>query len=402
MGRVTQDQQLGNEFAVTAVENFLNELDGISDPRRPQGTRYPLKSILLIALMAVICDINSAQGFELFGKYHEAKLSEFLDLPYGAPTQDVYLRVFAMLSETMLEKLFEAWVPVCAALQGKAIDTSHLAIDGKTSRRSNKTSNTHGIHTLGVMAVNSGILIASKDCHEKTNEIVIIPQMLELLNLKGTTVTLDAMGTQTEIASMIAARGGDYILGLKLNQKNLYADALALFEKTMDTVDKRDESVYFRDINKGHGRIEERETFVMRDLSSIRSVGRWTNMSYIAAIKRTVTKLNPKQYQKAVTVETEFYIGSQKGITAQKCGALIRAHWMIENQCHWVLDVVFDEDQARARMKNCAKNFTTLRRMALALLKSDPNHPKVSIQLRRKLAAMDFDYLLNLVGIKEN
>ena len=108
MGRLTQDQQLGNEFAVTAAENFLNELDGIIDPRRPQGTRYSLKSILLIALMAVICDINSAQGFELFGKYHEAKLSEFLDLPYGAPTQDVYLRVFAMLSETVLEKLFES------------------------------------------------------------------------------------------------------------------------------------------------------------------------------------------------------------------------------------------------------------------------------------------------------
>lgn len=218
------------------------------------------------------------------------------------------------------------------------------------------------------MAVNSGILIASKDCHEKTNEIVVIPQMLELLSLKGTTVTIDAMGTQTEIASMIAARGGDYILGLKLNQKYLY---------------------------------EERKTIIMRELSSNRSVERWTNMSYIAAVKRTVTKLNPKQYQKTTTVETVFYMGCHKNITAQKCGALIRAHWMIENQCHWGLDMVFDEDQARARMKNCAKNFTTLRRLALALLKSDPNHPKVSIQLRRKLAAMDFDYLLNLVGINE-
>ena len=115
--------------------------------------------------------------------------------------------------------------------------------------------------------------------------------------------------------------------------------------------------MYFKDIDKGHGRIEERETFIMRDLSSIRSVERWTNLSYIAAIKRTVTKLNPKQYQKTTTVETEFYIGSHKNIMAQKCGELIRAHWMIENQCHWVLDVVFDEDQARARMKNCAKNF---------------------------------------------
>ena len=166
------------------------------------------------------------------------------------------------------------------------------------------------------MAVNSGILIASKDCHEKTNEIVVIPQMLELLSLKGTTVTIDAIGTQTEIASMIAARGGDYILGLKLNQKYLYEDAVALFERTMDTIDKRDKSVYFKDINKGHGRIEERKTIIMRELSSNRSVERWTNMSYIAAVKRTVTKLNPKQYQKTTTVETVFYMGCHKNITA--------------------------------------------------------------------------------------
>ena len=403
MATRSKEAQCVEEFQADALAVFHERLANIKDKRRKQGLRYPLVTVLLTMLLACMAGANSAAGFEMWAKTHEEELSQFLDMPHGSPTQDVFLNILATIDVEAFERLYNAWVPVCAALQGKEINNTHLAIDGKTSRRSYDLSKSKlSAHTLGVMAVDNGILISQKDCSRKTNEISVIPKILSGLNLKGATITIDAIATQTKIVDAIIEKEGDYIIGVKGNQPNLYDDIeqLALKRKPLiDAVEEKNEYEYYNEFDKGHGRLEQRETYVFSDIyNDIRDCDKWRGLLSVVMAVRTITKLNPKENQTVTTTETQYYITSKCSTKAADMGKFIRNHWNIENGCHWILDVVFREDDARNRAGNSAKNFATLRRMALAILKSERS--KTSIHLRRMRAAWDFKYLVSLVGIK--
>lgn len=404
MATKSKETQCVEAFQQDALAVFHERLANIKDKRRKQGLRYPLATVLLTMLLACMAGANSAAGFEMWAKTHEEELSLYLDMPHGAPTQDVFLNILATIDVDEFESLYETWVPVCIALQGKDINNDHLAIDGKTSRRSYDLGKSKlSAHTLGVMAVENGILIAQKDCPRKTNEISVIPMILKGLNLKGATITIDAIATQTKIVDDIIEKSGDYIIGVKGNQPNLYDDIERLAQKRkkiIDAVKEKNEFEYSCEIDKGHGRLEQRETYVFTDISDdIRDCDKWRGLVAVVMVVRTITKLNPKENQTVTTTETQYYITSKNLTKAADLGKYIRNHWNIENGCHWILDVVFREDDARNRAADSAKNFATLRRMALAILKSEQS--KTSINLRRMRAAWDFKYLVSLAGIKE-
>lgn len=404
MATKSKEAQCIEAFQLDALTVFYERLANVKDKRRKQGLRYPFETVLLTMLLACIAGANSAAGFEMWAKTHEEELSKYLDMPHGVPTQDVFLNVLATLDVEAFEELYDAWVPLCAVLQGKEINNTHLAIDGKTSRRSYDLTNSKlSAHTLGVMAVENGILISQKDCSRKTNEISVIPTILSKLNLKGATVTIDAIATQTKIVDAIIEEGGDYIIGVKGNQPSLYDDINQLAQNrkpVIDAAEEKNEYEYSCEFDKGHGRLEQRETYVFSNLSDdIRDCAKWRGLLAVVMVVRTITKLNPKENQTVTTTETQYYITSKGSSKAEELGKLIRNHWKIENGCHWILDVVFREDDARNRAGNSAKNFATLRRMALAILKSEQS--KTSINLRRMRAGWDFKYLVNLVGIKE-
>lgn len=397
MGRMTEAQRIERDNEEAALVFFREALASLRDPRRPQGIRYPLESVVVIALMAMVCGSDDAEQMDLWGKSNAPWLSEMLDLPHGTPTQDVFLSVFGALDPEAFRSVFLSWMELLRfrlRVLGK-----HIAIDGKTSRRSFDTAAGRlAIHTVSAWLCEEGLVLGQIKTAAKSNEITAIPELLRVLDLRGATVTIDAMGCQTEIAKTIIEGQGHYLLSAKENQPALCADIVATFAEAANdrvrSVDERPRPVVevFEEVDKGHGRLEERRVELCRDLGWMMSADRWAGLAFIVQVTRTRTTLGSGK----TSTEKAYYIGSQARATAARVAGGIRGHWGIENSLHWVLDMAFDEDQARHRAHNLAQNFSTLRHFALNLLKRDPDR-KVGIATSRKRAGWDHGYLLQIL-----
>ena len=400
--RATQAQMVERCNKEMALLFFRKTLSDLPDPRRRQGTRYPLKTIVVIALMAMVCGADDAQAMESWGKKRETWLGTILDMPHGAPTQDVYLEVFAALDPEAFHDVVNCWAQM---IYVKLKDSKRdINIDGKTSRGSYDTvKGVSAIHTVSAWCREVGIVIGQTKTKEKSNEIVAIPELLRKLDIRNATITIDAMGCQTEIADLIVKRGGFYLLAVKENQPNLYHDIETAF-KYVDTCKLREEQCLeiplsppeiesHTEVDKGHGRLEKRTVEVCCDLSWIADhLKKWANISYFVRVTRERTRLvNGK-----TSAETAYYVGSHTEVDVRAIAESIRGHWSIENSLHWVLDVAFGEDHARHRAGNASSNMTTLRHFALNLIKQDKTR-KVGIANARKDAGWDNDYLVHLL-----
>lgn len=384
------------EAAVLAY--FRGALTRLPDPRRAQGKRYPLELVVMTALLAMVCGADDAQAMEDWGDANASWLSEFLEMPHGTPTQDVFLAVLGALDPAAFGDLFRTWVELLR--QRRGLDGSHLAIDGKTSRRSHdRTNGRLPIHTLSAWMVEAGVVIGQVQTDQKSNEITAIPHLLALLDLRGMTVTLDAMGCQTAIAEAIRAGGGHYLLSVKDNQPTLRKEVVASFGDADDERPRRKdqpgplEVERWDETTKDHGRIEERGVVVCRNLSWVQSSERWQDIAFIAKATSVRTDLMTG----TVTTGCRYFIGSDSGASITQIAGLIRGHWAVENSAHWVLDMAFREDEARHRADNCARNFTTLRHFALDMLKTE-NTRKRGVANKRKRAGWDRNYLMQVVA----
>ena len=377
------------------LDKFSRLLVALPDPRRKQSQRYPFESIVVIALMSMVCGADDASAMEIWGELNEEWLSGFLPLPHGTPTQDVYLAVFAALKPEAFSALFLAWMGLLKVrLESMG---RHIAVDGKTSRRSfDHVKNQPAIHTVSAWLSDEGLVLGQFKTREKSNEITAIPELLKMIDLRGATVTVDAMGCQTGIAEEIITGGGNYLLAVKQNQPTLHADiheafsdALREYRQPMDpplAVER------WSDTNKDHGRIEERTLLLCRDLSWITRRDQWKELAFIARMENTRIDVRTGK----VTTEHRYFIGSDSQSSSEKVGQLIRRHWGIENELHWVLDMAFREDEARHRAQHCAANLTTLRHFTLNLIKNSPNR-KLGIPNSRKRAGWDRTYLIELL-----
>lgn len=397
MPRLTQAQQIGEANEEQAHAFFEAVLLGLRDPRRAQGIRYPLRSVVVIALMAMVCGCDDAEAMEVWGEANAEWLQGFLELPHGTPTQDVFLAVFGALNPEAFSAVFRAWAQWLTLRLKSA--SKHIAVDGKTSRRSFDTANGKvAIHTVSAWLSEAGLVIGQKKTGEKSNEITAIPELLRVLDLHGSTVTIDAMGCQTEIASTIVAGGGQYLLAVKENQPTLRQDLETTFVEAADprprTCDEapRPAVEEFTEVDKGHGRVEQRTVRLCRDLTWLTTTESWSSLAYVVQVTRERTVLAAAK----TSVETAYYIGSDPQGTAQRAAEAIRRHWGVENQLHWILDVGFHEDQARHRARNTAQNLTTLRHFALNIVKQDPAR-KLGVSNSRKRAGFDRKYLIQLL-----
>jgi len=359
----------------------------IPDPRIARSRLHPLESILVLSLLAVICGADSFVGIEEFGLGKEAWLSTFLALPNGIPSHDTIGRVFAMLNPKALTEAFRGWMSAVAGLTKGGV----VALDGKTLRRSFRKPGSGFVHMVSAWSAQNRVVLAQVKTEEKSNEITAIPRLLELLDIRGCRVTIDAMGCQKEIAAKIVAGGGDYQLAVKDNQPTLAAEVEAVFQKARQDPKMLASMDFATTEEKGHGRTEVRRCWTTNLVELLSQRGQWQKLQSLVLIESDRTTAGK------TTLEQRYYICSTAGISAKDALSDARSHWGIENGLHWVLDVAFREDDCRVRAGHAGENFAVIRHIALNLLKAVQG-TKVGIKNRRLRAAIDESFLLRVIG----
>lgn len=362
--------------------------DGLEDPRQEWKVEHPLVNLIFLTVCGTLCGADNWTEIEGFGQAQQSWLGEYLDLTAGIPSHDTLGRVFGNLDGESFSQCFVVWMSSIAERQGRQI-----AIDGKVLCGSrDKGVGREAIDMVSAFAVEAGLTLAQRKVDEKSNEITAIPFLLDMLTLQDTVVTIDALGCQTEIAEQIVNRGGDYILALKGNQGQLHedvADMFAYFEK----IGFKDVAhTYTRQVNDGHGRLEVRECWVFSPheyAPYFRTLDKWPSLRSVVMV------ISERHLNQQLTRERRFFISSLAE-HARSHLALIRSHWAIENQLHWVLDVAFREDHHRAREAESAANLAIVRHLVLNLLRQDKSF-KGGIHAKRLKCAWDVSYRLRVL-----
>lgn len=353
----------------------------LTDPRRREVT-YPLINVVVIAVCAVICGADDFVAIAEFGRKKREWLARFLDLRNGIPSHDRFNAILAAIKPAEFEKCLLNWI---TALQ-EITDGQVVAIDGKTLRRSfDAASSKSAIHMVSAWATANQISLGQVVVDEKSNEITAIPKLLQMLEISGCLVTIDAMGCQTEIARQIVAGGADYVLAVKGNQPTLHQGIEKFFDDSLEDDFARTKVRRYQTEEKGHGREEERYYCICPVPEDLPDRSRWAHLKAIG-IAISTTQRGGKECK-----EVRYYILS-KYLSGRRFAEAVRGHWGIENSLHWQLDVTFHEDQCRIRKGHADANFSVLRRTALSLLKNESTL-KVGIKNKRLTAGWDEAYL---------
>jgi predicted transposase YbfD/YdcC len=351
----------------------------LRDPRIHRRKQHLLIDIIVIAICAVLCGCDDWQQIEVFGKQRQKWLRRFLRLPHGIPSHDTFERVFDRIDPQAFQACFRQWLEVFSDVAG----LEQIAIDGKTLRGS-AAGGHEPLHLVSAWATAQHLALGQLAVDAKSNEIPAIPKLLELLDVHGALVTLDAMGCQKEIAATIVARGADYVLTVKDNQPGLLQDIQHCFEQALQSDFAGVRHDEYATDESGHGRREKRRYVILVDPPGLRDREVWAHLRVIGMCysERTVAD--------ETSAETRYFIGSKKA-SAKYYGRALRNHWRIENGLHWHMDVTFGEDDSRISKRRAAENFGLLRRLALTLLKQQPQ--KRSIACKRLTAALNPAFL---------
>jgi len=364
---------------------FLRHFKDMPDPRQRGKVIYPLDEVLLLCLLAVLGGAETFTDIARFGEKKIVLLRRFRPFCDGTPAHDHLGDIFATLDAKQFQRCFVAWV---AALTGAPADV--IAIDGKTLRRSyQKKGAKEPIHMVSAFAARQRLVLGQVEVAEKSNEIVAIPALLDMMTIEGAIVTIDAMGCQREIAEQILNKKADYVLALKGNQGTLREDVevFAAEQKAngfKDTKISRHETV-----DGDHGRIETRATTAIHDVAWLQERHDWPGLKGVVMVE------SKREIGEKVERETRFYITSLV-LLADQLGPVIRSHWAVENSLHWVMDMIFRDDECRVRTEHAPANFTTIKHMAHNLIRKAPG--KDSIRLKRKVAAWDDDFFASLIA----
>jgi predicted transposase YbfD/YdcC len=361
---------------------FLEYFEDLPDPRQRGKVMYPLDEVLLLALLAVLAGAETFVDIARFGAKKLPLLRRFRPFLGGTPSHDHLGDIFASLDAEHFQRCFVAWV---TALTGAPAEV--IAIDGKTSRRS-KGAQT-AIHMVSAFAARQRLVLGQVKVAEKSNEIIAIPKLLDRLAIEGAIVTIDAMGCQRDIAQKIIEKKADYVLALKGNQGTL-RDDVELFAAEQKARGFADSKIsQDTTVDGDHGRIETRKTIVIHDVGWLQERHNWPGLQAVVMVE------SRREIQGKIEQETRFYLTSLVMIAAL-LGPVIRSHWAIENSLHWVMDMVFRDDECRVRTEHAPANFTTIKHMAHNLIRKAPG--KDSLRLKRKVAAWDDDFLASIVS----
>jgi len=354
----------------------------MEDPRVERTKQHKFIDIVTITIAAVICGCEDWNEIELFGKLKKKWLSQFLELPHGIPSHDTFNRFFAAVNPASLQQCFLNWIQEVAQITDGRI----VSIDGKRLCGSGTDGKKAIVHMVSAWCNTNNMVLGQVKTDDKSNEITAIPELLKLLNIKGCTVTIDAMGCQKDIAGAIVKMEGDYMLAVKGNQEHLLDDIKEAFKETAIPGLQSSSSTEI-----GHGRIEKRTCDVITDTDWVCSREEWAGLRSLIRVRSERTDKASGEKQQ----ECRYYISSVTGDAAAILN-IIRQHWGVENKLHWMLDVNFGEDASQKRAGNAAQNFSVINRIALNLLQNEKTR-KLSIKKKRLAAGWQHDYLETLL-----
>ena len=358
----------------------------ITDPRQPGKVEHDLVELLVVAVSAVLVGADTFVEIELWAKEKLDWLQGYLKLEHGIPSHDTFGRLFGLIDPGEFEAAFRRWVSSVVPALGAEI----VAIDGKTSRRSGKVDATP-LHLVSAFAAGAGLVLGQRATAEKSNEKTAIPQLLSVLALEGCIVTIDAMGTQANIAQAIRERGADYVLAVKDNQPIL-ADSVRDFFALFKAAPEKTPHTLAETVEKDHGRLETRRCYAFDQLACLHRAEQWPGLKSFAVIE------SERLANGKLSTERRFYISSLPAEAARLAYA-VRQHWKVENCLHWCMDVAFADDQMRARTGHAAHNLSVLKQLTLNLIRLDPTQRKGGIKARRLIAATSDSYRAQLLRI---
>lgn len=362
---------------------FLRHFSIMPDPRVQRGQKHLLTDLIAIAIIAALCGIDSFQGIALFAEARLDWLKQFLALPGGAPSHDTFSRVFARIKPQHFQECFTAWMAEITTLTAGEV----IAIDGKTLRRSfDRAAEKSAIHMVSAWATANGVCLGQIKVDDKSNEITAVPKLLETLCLKGCLVTLDAMGCQREIAQQIIDGEADYTIALKGNQSSLHTDVQQALSAAITA--NSEDILTLKMTEESHGREEVRRYFVMPAPDKLLFDHDWPGLTSIGMVKST------RIIKGQATYEDRYFISSLAA-DAEKFAKGVREHWRVENSLHWVLDVSYNDDGSTVRKGHGAENLSTIRRIALNMLKKEPR--KASIPGKQILCSHNEKYLFKVL-----
>lgn len=369
------------------VETLSYHLSIISDPRMDRRKEHTLHDVLMIAILAMLCGAETFVDFEDFGNAKKEWLEGFLALPNGIPSHDTFGRVFCVMDNKLFAESFRNWTEGLR----KKISGEIVAIDGKTLRRSHdKNRGKSAIHMVSAWGRENGLVLGQIKVDEKSNEITAIPQLLRTLELADCIVTIDAMGTQKEIAREIREADADYVLALKGNHETALEEVSTFLLDAKDKDFKGVSHDFLETVEKDHGRIETRRYWISEEIDWFQDRALWEGLKSFGMVESL------RDVNGVVTREVRFFLSSLAG-DAKNFARAVRGHWSVENTLHWSLDVCFAEDACRVRAGYAAENMAILRHMTLNVLKNDTTK-KRGIKGKQKNAAWDHSYLLSLLG----
>lgn len=360
---------------------------GIADPRQKGKVEHDLVELLVVAVNGVLVGADTFVEIEMWAKEKLDWLRGYLRLSHGIPSHDTFGRLFGLIDPSQFEAAFRRWVSGLVPALGAEV----VAIDGKTSRRSGGVDAT-ALHLVSAFAAGAGLVLGQRATAEKSNEKTAIPELLSTLALEGCTVTIDAMGTDANIAQAIRNRGADYILAVKDNQPKLASSIQDFWAGFRAHPAAHTPHSFAQSVEKGHGRIETRRCYVFDHLVCLHKADQWPGLKSFVVLE------SERQLNGKTTLERRLYISSLSP-NAERIGSAIRAHWAVENRLHWCMDVAFNDDQMRARTGHAAHNLAILKHITLNLIRLDPIKRKGGIKARRLIAATSDKYRAELLGL---
>lgn len=353
---------------------FIESFNSLEDPRIERTKKHNLLDIIALSLMATMSGAQCYTEIELFGEIHCDWLKQYLSLPNGIPSHDTISRVMSVLNPEEFNQCFMAWINKVRTLLPENV----IAIDGKTLCGSHERSKSiKGHHIVNAYSCTNGLTLGQVKVADKSNEITAIPELLKVLSITNSVVTIDAMGCQSNIAAEIINGDADYVLAVKGNQKELHEPLIDVFTLTKNPKFSKEliPEIYKHEVTGEHGRIEERivRSLPVKSIDHQLDLTKWTNIKSIVQIEHVNHSSKRKEYR--------YYISSLAHTEIERLAISIRAHWQVENNLHWVLDVVFKEDDCRVRDEIAAQNLSWIRKMAMFLLKQDVS----KMSMRRKM-----------------